>query len=69
MGHFSDFAVRMAEILDFFVMYDENKARAMKLLLDLVSNLAAHRTKLEVMHKEKITLLIITMLETIESNA
>lgn len=46
MGHFSELAVRMAEILDFFVMYDENKARAMKLLLDLVSNLAAHRTKL-----------------------
>jgi hypothetical protein len=52
----------MAEILDFFVYYDEKKARLMKLLINLTSNLANHKTKLDIMHKEKITLLIVTML-------
>lgn len=42
--------------------YDEKKARLMKLLINLISNLANHKTKLEAMHNDKITLLIITML-------
>lgn len=68
-GHFCRLAIRMAENLDFFVYYDEKKARLMKLLINLISNLANHKTKLEAMHKDKITLLIITMLETTEKNA
>jgi hypothetical protein len=45
-GHFCDLAVRMAENLDFFVYYDEKKARLMKLLINLISNLANHKIKL-----------------------
>jgi hypothetical protein len=41
----------------------------MKLLINLISNLAAHKTKLDLMHREKITLLIVTMLETTEKNS
>jgi hypothetical protein len=59
----------MAENLDFFAFYDDKKARVMKLLINLISNLAAHKTKLDLMHREKITLLIVTMLETTEKNS
>lgn len=41
----------------------------MKILIDLVANLSAHKYKLEIIHREKITLLILTLLETTETNA
>lgn len=50
-GHFCTLAVQMAENLDFFVFYDDKKARLMKLLINLISNLAAHKTKLDIMHQ------------------
>jgi hypothetical protein len=56
----------MAEGLDIFVELDEKKAKVVKLLIDLVANIATQRTGLQIMHREKITLLIITLLETTE---
>lgn len=52
----------MAEKLNFFAFYDEKKARIMKLLIDIINNIAFHNTKLDVIFKSKIPLLIITML-------
>lgn len=40
----------------------------MKIMIDLIANLAAHRYKLDVFHKEKLTLMILTLLETTEEH-
>jgi hypothetical protein len=64
--HFCSLAVRMIEKLDIFVNLDEKKTALMKILIDLVANLASHRHRLDLFHKEKLTLAILTMLETTE---
>jgi hypothetical protein len=56
----------MIEKLDIFVHLDEKKAAIMKILIDLIANLASHRYRLDLFHKEKLTLAILTMLETTE---
>ena len=47
--------------------YDEKKGKYIKLLLDLVSNLAKNKEKLVLMHQCKITLLTTTLLEITEA--
>lgn len=64
--HFCALAVRMIEKLDIFVNFDEKKAALMKILIDLTANLAMHRYKLDVFHKEKLTISILTLIETTE---
>lgn len=61
--------VTLAEKIDIFTYYDEKKGKFIKLLLDLITNLATHRelTKMEIFHKSKISLLTVTLLETIET--
>lgn len=66
--HFCGLAVRMIEKLDIFVHFDEKKAALMKILIDLTANLASHRHRLDLFHKEKLTLSILTLLETTESH-
>lgn len=58
----------MAEKLDILVSLDDKKSKIIKLLIDLVSNIATQRCGLEVMHREKLVLLIVTILETMERN-
>jgi len=36
----------MAEKIDIFVNFDEKKAGLMKIMIDLIANLASHRYKL-----------------------
>jgi len=52
----------MAEKLDIFVSLDDKKSKVVKLLIDLVSNIANQKCGLEVMHREKLVLLIVTLL-------
>jgi hypothetical protein len=66
--HFCALACKMVEKLDIFVHFDEKKAALMKIMIDLIANLAAHRYKLDVFHKEKLTLMILTLLETTEEH-
>jgi hypothetical protein len=67
-GHFCALAVRMMERLDIFVHLDEKKAVLMKILIDLIANLASHRHRLDLFHHEKLTLAILTMLETTQEH-
>ena len=60
--HFCGLAVRMIEKLDIFVHFDEKKAALMKILIDLTANLASHRHRLDLFHKEKLTLSILSLL-------
>ena len=52
----------MTEKLDIYVNFDDEKASIIKILIDLMANLASHRYRLEVFHKEKLTDIILTLL-------
>jgi hypothetical protein len=52
----------MAENLDIFVSLDDKKSKVVKLLIDLISNISNQKCGLEIMHREKLVLLIVTLL-------
>jgi hypothetical protein len=54
--------------LEIFVQLDDKKAALMKILIDLIANLASHRHRLDLFHKEKLTVAILTLLETTQNH-
>jgi hypothetical protein len=65
---FCENLITFSEKVDIMTGYDEKKGKFMKLLLDLVSNLAKNKEKLILLHECKITLLTTTLLETVEAS-
>ena len=61
-NHFCAIAAKMTEKLDIYVNFDDSKASIIKILIDLMANLASHRYRLEVFHKEKLTDIILALL-------
>ncbi|CAM6000709.1 unnamed protein product [Sphagnum balticum] len=57
----------MVEKLEIFVHFDDKKAKLMKIVIDLIANLSSHKYRLDQFHKEKIALVILTLLETVDS--
>lgn len=49
-GHFCTLAVAMIEKLNIISQFDEKRAALMKILIDLVANLASHRYRLDIFH-------------------
>ena len=47
---FCSLAVQLADKLNIFNDFDDKKANLMKILIDLIANLATHKYKLEVFH-------------------
>ena len=51
-----------------FVNLDQNKLKILKIAIDLIANMCSHKYNLGLMHEQKITLTIITLLETTQIN-
>ena len=47
---FCSLSVALAGGLDIFVNFDDKKASLMKIMIDLIANLATHKYKLELFH-------------------
>lgn len=58
----------MTEKIEAFVSLDDKKLALMKILIDLVANLASHRYRLEVFHREGVVDAILTLLETTQNH-
>lgn len=52
----------MIEKLNIISQFDEKRAALMKILIDLVANLASHRYRLDIFHTEKLTLSVMSLL-------
>ena len=49
-GHVCTLAVAMIEKLNIISQFDEKRAALMKILIELVANLASHRYRLDIFH-------------------
>ncbi len=65
---FCKIAVKLAEQLNIFVNIEDKKMQFVRVLIDLISNLSSHKYKLNCMHSDGITSLIITLLEVTDNH-